>query len=479
MKILKSLFKITILLIILVNLGCSKHGTYKLARKYYLADKLVIAIEYYDRFIERTSDGALATKSELERSECYYQLGLQIFAKENWKLAINLFYLANSLKADEKIDNCYYELSQIASMEKDTTQVLKYYDHITTYLKTSELIPEILYNRIQINVERDNKHNAFEDYHKLWKEYPDDDYTRKVQPFIDMMMPYYIEEVIALQDSGKYETSLTILKNISQYPSSYWELIIEEISDIYVIMADLAFEVEDFDTAKEHLLLSIEYNSDKEAYMHQKLIDVCENYLSQGDVLLSDRKIEEALELYEKTKRVIPDYENTKISIEAALQLKKDFEKAEELRLSAVELENDEKFAEALKLYKQSYALKTTDEIQNKIFRMNNLIEAKKDPIAFALSIIQNYKAGAVAIKMQEIENRMIELYGDNVRISGWKVLYSFGEYKYELRYDIVGAEESYYFVWRVNLGNRDVKPLNKISEEILEITFNEEEEVE
>ena len=106
MKNSKLLFS---LLLIFVLFGCSRNKMFKLAHEYYLRDKYVIAIEYYDRFIQRTDNGALATVAELERSESYYQLGLKMYSRKQWEMAIRFFYLANSQKADEKMDNCYFE----------------------------------------------------------------------------------------------------------------------------------------------------------------------------------------------------------------------------------------------------------------------------------------------------------------------------------------------------------------------------------
>jgi len=60
-------------------------------------------------------------------------------------------------------------------------------------------------------------------------------------------------------------------------------------------------------------------------------------------------------------------------------------------------------------------------------------------------------------------------IYGDDLlRVSGWKVLYSFGQYKYEVRYDIVSPDERFYFAWRVDLSNQSISALNKLSEKTM-----------
>ena len=97
-------------------------------------------------------------------------------------------------------------------------------------------------------------------------------------------------------------------------------------------------------------------------------------------------------------------------------------------------------------------------------------MKLKKDPIAFAKTIILNHHDGQLARKIFQIENDLEMEYGDDVKSSGWKVLYSFGKFKYEIRYDILSPEDNYYFVWRVDLENRNVSALNKLSENILSI---------
>ena len=67
-----------------------------------------------------------------------------------------------------------------------------------------------------------------------------------------------------------------------------------------------------------------------------------------------------------------------------------------------------------------------------------------------------------------KIESLLIEQYGDRVDSSGWKVYYSIGEYKYEVRFDLLSPEDNYYYAWRVNLKTREITSLNKISEDMM-----------
>ncbi len=462
-------YKVIFLLVIIIATGCSTDKRYEIAKVLYLQSNYVPAIEHYDDFINKTLDGALATKAELEKSECYYQLGLYTYAKKNWKLANDLFYLANSLKADEKMDNCYYELSQISMKEDDIETVLDHYDYIITYLISSELIPEILYNRIKIYVDLDNKQLAFDDYYILWNEHPEDGFTKKAEPFIDRLLPFYIEEVIALQHSEEYETSLEILINLSLLPSSYKKLLIEEISNVYLLMGDREMNNINYPGGLEFYQRAINYDFKQEMVVNNKLEILCREFIAQGDTLVKADQLNEAIEVYEKAFLIIPDCPDAVSGIEKVEIIKQNYITAQELIDQALILEKDKGFSEALKLYKQSATLRNTAWIREKVFQTQNIIEAENNPLEFAEFIIQNYKNGKVAERIYALENDMITIHGDAVRSSGWKVLYSFGKYKYEVRYDIITPEDNYYFIWRLDLITREVSPLNKVTEKILE----------
>jgi len=58
--------------------------------------------------------------------------------------------------------------------------------------------------------------------------------------------------------------------------------------------------------------------------------------------------------------------------------------------------------------------------------------------------------------------------YGASVTSSEWKVTFAIGQYKYEVRYDIVSPEETYYYAWTVDIRTRKVIPSNKASEKLM-----------
>ena len=87
------------------------NSSYKRANSLYKKQNYVGAINFYDEFLEKEMPGISSIYAQLERSDCYYQLGLKAYEKQNWHLAQKLFFLANSNTADELIDNCYYQMA--------------------------------------------------------------------------------------------------------------------------------------------------------------------------------------------------------------------------------------------------------------------------------------------------------------------------------------------------------------------------------
>ena len=99
---------------------------------------------------------------------------------------------------------------------------------------------------------------------------------------------------------------------------------------------------------------------------------------------------------------------------------------------------------------------------------MSNIVKAEKDPKAFAEKIIKEYRKGVIPAGVRAIESSLIAQYGDRVDSSGWKVYYSIGEFKYEVRFDLLSPEDNFYYAWRVNLKTREITSLNKISEDMM-----------
>ena len=469
MKIWKYIFKILFFIFIIVCISCSVNSSYKLARKLYLKKNYVAAIQQYDYYLKRTAGGADLIIAELERSECYYQLGLKALSTENWILAIKLFYLSNSQYADEKMDNCYFELAQIAMDNNNINEAMQHYDHIVSNLPTSELLSEILFNRIKINIELINYDSAFTDYDMIFMNYKDSEFSIKIQPVIDNILIYRIDKALASKNLCDYDTALEKLFKLRQYSTKHIDRINEEIADLYLLVAEKAMTEKNYQKAKENFLEVEKYNPQKKELAEQGMQKICNSCLSVGHELIKEQKFDEAINIYSEFLEFKLDCESVIAALEDAKLLRQNYIKAKEFESIALNSEEKKNFKEALKLYQQSYAFFEKSEVREKIQIMQNLIKAEEDPKGFAKSIIINYKNGKIVDLLNKLKNDLILVYSkDMVEISGWRVMYYSGEYKYELRYDILTPKKNYYYVWLVDLREKNVSPLNKASEKLM-----------
>ncbi len=470
MKRRKSYFSFifAIIAVALVITGCTSN--YSIAQSLQARSKYAAAIERYDDFIAVAKNGAKRTEAELARSECYYQLGIKSYNTDKWKLAIRFFFLANSDKADEVMDNCYFSLAQAAYERKEFDITLAYYTMIVDNLPGSELIPEILFNRIQIFMDlRNDDVSAWENYEILFQRFPDSDYMAAAQPYIDRFMDRYIDEAVELQYSEDYRHALERLFYLERYPSSFKDRIYLELSDLYMKLAEKQVEEGEYVKAEETYHFVVEFDPTKKDMVDARLIDICSKFTEKGDELLRERRIDEAIAIYGRCFNIIADYEPAAIAISEANILKQNIIQANRLSLEGQEAEKKEEWATALQFYRRAYKLDALNAYKDKAFLMSNMIEIEKDPVAFARRIINNYRSGRIIRAVSQLEQELLMQYGDLLSSTGWRYILSVGEAKYEVLYDITTPDKSYFLGWLVNLKDRSVSPLNKTSDELLE----------
>ena len=456
------------ILFIVVSSNSWVNNKFNIAHQLYMKSNYVMAIKHYDNFLDTAQDGSLSTQAELERSDCYYQLGSKAFEKENWLLASRLFFLSNSVIADSKLDDCYFQLAQMQLLQNTSTSALEYYNKVVTYLKDSEHIPEILFNRIKIYIEIGNKLSAFNDYHFLWKNHPDNSFTIKIQPFIDDLMPSFINKALTFRDSSDYDLAVDMLSKLSQYPSTFQNDIFVHISNLYLLKADEALIKKDYRLVREYLDLAVDNDKTKKSIVSEKAVDICLQIFKEGDELVVSFQFDEAINTYNKCFILIPEFADCTNIINDINDKKQRYQSALKHENQAIHYETEKKYTSAYNHYNKSYNLFKTNRVKEKIFVMSNILQAEKDPKAFAEKIIKEYKNGIIPAGVSAIEASLITQYGDRVDTSGWKVYYAIGEYKYEVRFDMLSPGENYYYAWRVNLKTRKITSLNNISEDML-----------
>ncbi|HOD60019.1 MAG TPA: hypothetical protein PKH17_04675, partial [Candidatus Syntrophosphaera sp.] len=63
------------------------------AEDHYKNQRYAAAIQELDNYIQTGKNGALITRGEILRSQCYYELGLRAIQVENWDLSIKFLKL--------------------------------------------------------------------------------------------------------------------------------------------------------------------------------------------------------------------------------------------------------------------------------------------------------------------------------------------------------------------------------------------------
>jgi tetratricopeptide (TPR) repeat protein len=449
--------------------GCSQNK-YEIAKGLQKSGKYALAIRFYDQFINQERRGSEITIAEIERSNCYFLLGKKAYKNNDWVLANRLFYLSNSEAADSFMDNCYFELAKEAIEVNQIDTAFEHFDFILKYLTTSELIPEILFTRLNIYLNQGKKLLAYEDFNSLVESYPEHDLAVAAQPLIDKNMDYYIDDALQLSISGYPSIAIEKFLHLEKNPSVHTRKIRNEIANVYMDLAEAEIKNMNYIRAKRFFENTLEWDRNKQNAVSAKLNAIVNLFIDKGDELIQMDRIDEAIANYQEIFDIVPEHPLAIQKITEAETIKANYELAAQLIEEAFQLEKTKKFPEALRKYEQSVRLRRLSDTQQLIKRVKNLIEAEKDPIGFARSIIISYQDGLIPAKLEEIERGLEETSKGQVRSTGWRVLYAFGEYKYEIRYDITSPGKNYYFVWRVDLENGNILPLNKDSEEILSI---------
>jgi tetratricopeptide (TPR) repeat protein len=449
--------------------GCLINSKYHKANDLYQRKNYVKAIELYDKFIKENPQSPYTTKSRLERSQAYLALAKRAYTKENWVLAKRLFILANSDKADSFLDNCFYEIGSNKLAQKDTLAALENFDYIVNNLSNSELLPEILFKRIELNFSMKNYSQISSNYKRLWDNYPDSEYAQKAVPYIDKILPSYLKKIKTMISEKDYNEALDNLTELLSFPSSLQTEIKSLMAKTYYLKAETAYEQGDLKNAMQFYQKSGKQTDEFSKKVDNRIAKICDLYIEEGDQLMQAEHFDQAITVYEKIFIFQPDNQHAKEKISTAENLHYKKKEAEKILAKADEAEKAANFTKALELYKKSNNLHQSKHAKQQIFEINNILRADKEPKIFAKDIIFEYNDGNLVKNVYALQDSLTLKHGkDEVRTSEWKVLYSFGKYKYEIRYDILTPDNNFYFIWQIDLKQRKVSALNKLSENML-----------
>lgn len=459
-----------LLLGMILALSACEINKLRSAEDHYENKRYAAAIEELDSYIEKGMNGALVTRSEILRAQCYYELGLMALQRENWDLSIRFLKLSNSEEADEALGSVYKTLANKAQKEGDLQLSLEYVNSIIREIPTSPLIPEMLDRRIGFRLDTFIDHNAaWQDYMYLYDTYPNNVYELVARKQIMRIIPDKVDYARRLYTTGYYTEGLRILFELGKYPVVDNQTNNQMIAEAYINQAEAYLEGENYLEADRFFRIAVQYDPSKEEEINRRLEQVASLFIKRGNELAAQRDFENALLHYQKTYDIIPDYPAANQAIARLETIRANIVRAQEIHAQAQKAEAAGNFREALTLYRQADDLDGKPEYREKAAQMQNLILAEEDPTGFARRIITQYKGGLINSRVQAKKEELLGEFNPNeIRDSGWKVMITPGQYRYEVRYDLVTPTVFYYYVWQVNLKDRSITPLNKLSESLM-----------
>ena len=465
-----SLLIATVALCAFILLGGCEINRLRRAEELYEEKNYAGAIEELDDLIEVGKNGALVTRAELTRSNSYLELGRLALQRKNIPLAIRFFKLANSQASDVELGKVYMNLSMESYRTGDKAMAMQYLNDILREIPNSTLIPEVLLRRISIFMdEYQDRNSSWEDYKRLHDNYPNNAYEIQARTYVLRFIDSKVEYARVMKDNGYYTDALKELFELSRYPVVDTQQINLLISDVYQAQAEEYIDSQDYLEADRLFRIAIQYNPAKESEITARLEGITALYIAKGNSLMEDRDFEGALLHYEKTFEILADNAPALAAIQRLRKKQNDILRAEAIYKEAEQMEAAQKHADALALYNQAIALDPLPQYQERARIMQNLIEADRNPAAFARRIINEYRGGFLLRRIEQKRAEILSMYKVNeIRDSGWKILLSTGQYKYEARYDLLTPTDTYLYVWQINLRDRSVIPLNRLSEDLM-----------
>lgn len=461
---------VCLLISLLLLLGGCEVNRLKSAEELYAQKRYAASIGELDVLIENGNNGALVTRAELLRSNSYFALGEAAEERKNLPLAIRFYKLSNSDGADLRLAELYMQLSAQAFRNGEPDIGKAFLDAIIREAPSSPRIPEVLYRRISYRLDVDkNQDAAWKDYMLLYDSQPNNPFEIQARSIATRFIPGKLEYAGVLANQGYHTEALNILFEIAKYPVADITVLNKQISDVYQQQAELFLEDQNYSEADRLFRIAMQYYPEKDKQIQKRLEAITSLYVSKGNSLLEAGDFANALVHYRKTFDIIPDYQPALDAINRLLTRQENIRRAAETSLEGDKLEAAGRIQDALKAYNAAYSLDAKPEYRAKAIQMQNLIDASTNPLLLVKRIIDEYKGGLLVNRIKNQKQDMLKRYkASEIRDSGWKILLSTGQHKYEVRYDLMAANETYLYLWQVNLRDKSIIPLNKLSEAML-----------
>ena len=455
-----------IILVGLLFVSCT-NLSYKKSVKTLKKGKYTEAIHELDKYIGTSRHPAFKENAKELRSQAYYQLGLQEYEKNNYTEASEYFFLANSNRADSLLDNCYFEIAQVALDDLDYPDASDYLSFIIFHLQESEKMPDVLYDQILIHTHYSkNIHAAYATYQILQDRFPISDAFTQATKIVDAFMPQLIDEAKAQWDVGLYADAIEKLFLYLDYPADFIKDIKDMIGNVYYTWAVTLLQDRKLDNVQTYLIRAEEYNSQLADQVNDKLIELASIYIVQGDGFLVDRKIDSAISSYRKTLDIIEDYQVAYNKIARAEEFARRIAQATQLVEEGDAQFYNEEYVAAYDSYSEAYKLDSIPQIYDKIDLAYIWTRITNDPEQYAIEIVKQYNNGIITDKIDEVETIAQKNYSrQDIRVTPWQVFRTVTRNSYEVRYTIQIPDKNYFLRWLIRLETGELVPLNEETE--------------
>ncbi len=441
------------------------------AQDHYNNQRYAAAIQELDDYIRTGENGALVTRGEILRGQCYYELGLLALQRENFDLAIKFFKLSNSEEADQALGEIYKGMADKALEQGNERLSLDFVNAILREIPKSVLTPEMLSRRIGFQLGSFIDHDgAWEDYKALYDGYKDNPYELGSRRTIQRVIPAKVSHARQLYTAGYFDEGRLILEDLGNYPVVDKDTNNQMIAEAYIGQAEDFLKGENYLEADRYFRLAVANDPGIKDQVDRRLQQIASLFINRGNELVAQRDFANALIHFQKTYEIIPNYAVANQAIARMETVRENVAQARDILAQAEKAELSGSYADALALYRQAGNLDDQLNTGAKISQMQNLMAAQNDPAAFARRVVNEYRGGLLNTRIQRQKQELLRAFSANeIRDSGWKFMISSGQFKYEARYDLVTPTISYFYVWQVNLRDRSITPLNRISENLME----------
>ena len=252
------------------------------AQDHYNNQRYAAAIQELDDYIRTGENGALVTRGEILRGQCYYELGLLALQRENFDLAIKFFKLSNSEEADQALGEIYKGMADKALEQGNERLSLDFVNAILREIPGSELTAEMLNRRIGFRLDTFIDHEgAWQDYMDLYDNYPNNAFEVAARKQILRIIPAKVDYARRLYGSGYYSEALRVLYELAKNPVVESAANNQKIAEAYIGQAESFLKGQNYLEADRFFRIAVQYDPGQKAQVDRRLEQVASLFINR------------------------------------------------------------------------------------------------------------------------------------------------------------------------------------------------------